>query len=232
MDKAEAQASLLKAQDSVFTNLDLFLKIKSHIGCETITNWCLTNKDWCDKVYDNNQLRIEVARCVMTCINKNLKALREMLQNEIARNGEWINDPVSPLFIEFGDTYFAAGIQLHEQSATTFLEENPTFKPTVRNTGKLLALLFNVSINSENMNTDIQDPQYSNLIIGFNQRIPRAIRLKLPFSRVVVHHDDQISLSPVDNLNVNEFPFDEILNWPHLRRGLRRRSLTVRNRSL
>ena len=226
MEKAEAQASLLTSQDSVFTNLDLFLKIKSYIGCETITNWCLTNKDWCDKVYDNNQLRIEVARCVMTCINKNLKALREMLQNEIARNGAWINEPMSPLFIEFGDTYFAAGIQLHEQSATKFLEENSMFKRTVQNTGKLLALLFNVSISSENMDTVIHDPQYSNLIIGFNQRIPSAIRLKLPFSRLVVNHDDQISLSPVDNLNVNEFPFHEILNWPHLRRGLRRQILS------
>ena len=123
-------------------------------------------------------------------------------------------------------TYFAAGMQLQEGIAATFLEENPMFKLTVRNTGKLLALLFNVGVSNESIDTDSQDPHYSNLFIAFNQRIPRNIRMKLPFSRVVVDHDHQISLSPVESLNVNEFPFHEMLNWPHLRRGLRRQNLS------
>lgn len=227
MEKVAAKASLLQAiQDEVFTNPDLFLIIKSNVGCETITNFCLTNKNWCDKVYDNNDLRIEVARCIMIRINDNLKTLRDMLQDEIAttNGGQWINEPVSPLFIEFGDFYFAAGIQLGVQSAANFLDEHPMFKRTVHNTGELFALLFNVKILDESIDTDSHDPQYSNLSVRFNQRIPRNIRLKLPFSRVVIDHDDQISLSPIQNLDLDEFPFHELLNWPHLRRGLRRRN--------
>ena len=221
MENAGARASLLQSlRDDVFKNTDILSIIKSHIGCETITDFCLTNKNWCDTVFGNNQLRIEIAQCVMTRINDNLITLRDML---IATDDEWINEPTSVLFLEFGDDYFAAGIQLHEDIAAKFLEEHPMFERTVQNIGKLLALLFNVGVKGESIDTDDHDPHYSNLFIRFNQSIPINIRMRLPFSRIVQDHDDQISLSPVQNLNPNEFSFDDILNWPHLRRTRRRR---------
>ena len=174
-------------------------------------------------MFANHELRIEVARCAMTCINNGLKTLRNMLQSEI--EGEWINAPQNPLFIEFGKTYFAAGIQLREELAANFLEKNPMFKSTVQNIGELLALLLSVRTKDiMQLDTDTSDLQYANLIITFDQHIPRDVLLRLPFARVI--EDQLISLSPVENLNVNEFPFEELLAWPHLRRG-RRRNLTT-----
>lgn len=230
MDRAIARAALL---NKIFTNPDVFSIIKANIGCETIVSFCLTNKNWCKQVFRENQLRTEVARCMMLRINDNLQIIRDMMNHEISLNhGNW-NQPVgSPLFIELGDDFFAVAIQLdaiHEldaqdaQSTANFVAAHPTFHSTVQDTGKLFALLFNVNILGEHTLTDTVswDPHYLIQFVDFDQTIPRNVREKLPFARVVEGHENQISLSPVPNLDVDAFPFHDLLDWPHSRRSLR-----------
>ncbi len=228
MQTAAGRASLLQAlRDHVFTDPDLLQTIKAHVGCETITNWCLTNKHWCDKVHGNHELRIEIARCVMIRINDKMSLLRDMLDDDIAANdGRW-NEPTSPLFLELGGKYFAVEINLaNNRRAADFLDEHPIVKESTQNIGKLLALLFNVRVVGEAMDTDTHDPGYSNLFVRFDQEIPRDVRLKLPFSSIVSGHDNQINLYPVEDLELDTFSFDELLNWQHLRRGQRNRRPT------
>ncbi len=269
---------LKMVRDEVFTNPDLLLRIKSYVGCESITNWCLTSKNWCDKVFGNNELRIEVARCIMTRINDNLRALRDMMQDEIARdnamqnemeddddqedddgeedddeqiddddqqdddnddeekkndddkiefdNDGWTNKPHRPLWIEIGNTDYSTfftveimfSVNPNDEVTKTnnpvknFLEKNPMFKPTVLNTGKLLALLYNVGIRKEEIRMYFWE-QYAQVFIPFDQKISIYDLWALPFSRVVDFEDSEIqtSLTPVKNLNVNKFPFDELL---------------------
>lgn len=225
MEKAETRALLLKSlHNEVFTNPDLIEIIKSNIDCETLTDFCLTSKNWCKKVFENNELRLEVARCAMTRINDNLRTLYDMLLNDIDNYSiwwEWTNEPGSPLFIEFGDDYFAVCIQLTLNTAEMFLQQNPNFKEISRNTAELLGLIFNVNVTEESIDKDNRDPYYTNFNFGFNQNIPRDIRLKLPFSDVVLDHDNQISLSSIDDFDVEAFPFDELLNWTRVRRSQR-----------
>ena len=225
MQTAAGRASLLQAlPEYVFTNRDLLYIIKAHAGCETLTNLCLTNKHWCDKVHDDHELRIEIARCVMIRINDNLSLLRDIV---VANGGRW-NEPASPLFIELDGNYFAVEINLaDDRRAADFLDEHSIVKKTTQNIGKLLALLFNVGVKfAEGMDTDTRDPGYSKLFVGFDQEIPRDVRLKLPFSSIVSGHDNQINLYPVENLELDTFSFDELLNWKHLRRGQRNRRPT------
>ena len=224
MDRDSTRADILR--DEIFNNPDLLSIIKSNIGCETITSFCLINRNLCEKVSSNNELRIEVARCILIRINDNLQRIRDIMNFEIPLNNHNWNEPGKPLFIEIADTFFSVALQLDAHLPQVlfpedFISDHPSFNSTVRNTGNLLALLFNVKVSGETTDTDKHDPYYLNKFVGFNQPIPRRLLEKLPFARVVEGHDNQISLSPIPNFYLDAFQFYELLDWPHLRRSLR-----------
>ena len=86
-------------------------------------------------------------------------------------NHNW-NEPEN-LFIEI-DTFFSSFTAMHtflKYYFEDFISDHPSFNSTVRNTGNLLALFFNVKVSGETTDTDKHDPYYLNKFVGFNQPI-------------------------------------------------------------
>ena len=232
MEQAAARAALVQSlRDKTFQNSDILSIIRSNLNCDSITNFCLVSRMWCDKVIGGEhgyELRIDVAKCLITRINDKLIALRNIMRDNGHIGPEWENNPLSPLFIELGDKFVGAGIQLEEvedgPTAANFLAQNPTFKSNIEEIAKLLAVLFNVQVGATTLDTDKHDLQYSRINVGFDQTIPVNVREELPFTSTIDDHiDGYLRLSPVDDTSVSNETFNRLLEWQHLRRGRRRR---------
>ncbi len=223
MQRALNNAALLQAlHNDVLGNPDIFENIKSFIDCDTIANFCLVNSDWCEKVLhstNNNELRIEVAKCLLLRVNEYLETIRGMFANVIQQD-EWVNEPNETLFIELGSNYFAVSITV-QNAATTFVQDHSRFKPLIRSIANAFATLFNIKVSGEKTDTDRDDETYLSFIVKFNQKVPREIRMLLPFARET--DDDLISLSAVPNVEhaLDTSLFSRLLEWSHLRRSRR-----------
>ena len=232
MEEAAARAALVQSlRDRTFGNSDILNIIRSNVGCDSITDFCLASRMWCDKVIDGgegaNELRINVAKCLITRINDKLIALRDVMRNNGHIGPGWENNPESPLFIELGDKFVGASIQLELEdgpTAANFLTQNPTFKSNIEEIAKFLAVLFNVQVHETILNTDEDDLQYSRINVGFDQTIPINVREELPFTSTIDGHiDGYLRLSPVDDTVVSDETFKRLLEWRHLRRSRRLR---------
>lgn len=92
MKNAYDKALLLNAlKEQVFDNPDLFRIIRTFVDCDTITNFCLVNENWCTTMLDNRKLRLQVAECLVHRINKNLTEL-SMIPALNVDDTVWIDD--------------------------------------------------------------------------------------------------------------------------------------------
>ena len=211
-------------QENVFENEDIFKIIKDNIDCDTITNFCLTNSTWCKKILANHELREDVAKCIIDRINKCLNDIFTLLSQYMRE--QWRNEPNDVLFIELAPTFLAVAVQLPPDSPDTaaiFEQAHPQFKELTRKLAVMIATLFHVRLQREYTGRDRYDDRYLSFQIKFNQSIPRNVIMRLPFSKEVTDHDNQISMWPIQNLNatLNTIRFDRLLEWPHVRRSLR-----------
>ena len=188
MDKAALIASL---KDGVFGNQDLVDKIRSTMDCEGIAEFCSSNSTFCE--------RFAAARCLFLRVNENLQKMYNMVLGSGVQVN-WNNDPVSELFMEVGEKFFAVTITV-SVGPKIFLGSHPEFRPTIKRIAKDLATIFNVKVGELKEEEDPEDDQYARFKVEFTPNVPDEKRMLLPFSKRVEGHDNQISVSHVSNLD-------------------------------